>query len=255
MIEVIGLNKLFPLARHKPAAGADAREGKRGFEAVRDVSFHCARGEVLGLLGPNGAGKTTTLRMLSTAIAPTRGRIKIDAIDLVAQPMLARRSFGFLSGATGLYGRLTVRENLQYFGRAHGLQRLLIEQRIAELLKRFDIESYADRRADSLSAGMKQRAAIARTVMHAPDILILDEPTTGLDILGAQIVADFINDCRARNVAVVFSTHHLHEIEALCDRVCVIDRGRSVFEDSVARLREAGGGADLAAGYLAQLKH
>jgi sodium transport system ATP-binding protein len=262
VIEVTRLGKRFslPSRRNHRATERDPREEDGWFNAVREVSFNCEGGSVMGLLGPNGAGKTTTLRMLSTAIAPTAGSVLIDGIDLIADPLAARRRIGFLSGATGLYGRLTVRENIRYFGDAHGVARTLLNSRTAELLSRLGMQNYADRRVDTLSTGMKQRAVIARTLIHAPRVIILDEPTTGLDILGAQVVLDFMREQSEGGATVVFSTHHLHEIEALCQEVCVIDRGRSVFEGRVESLREAGADAgaapasSLSVGYLAQLQ-
>lgn len=252
MIDVKDLAKTFALPKRKHKPTDDPREQSGQFHAVRNVSFSAVAGEVLGLLGPNGAGKTTTLRMLSTAIAPSAGSILVDGVNLVTEPLQARRRIGFLSGATGLYCRLTVRENIAYFGRAHGIDDVTVNARATALLQRLDMESYAERRVDALSAGMKQRAAIARTVIHEPQVLILDEPTTGLDILGSRVVLDFIRDYQSRGVTIVFSTHHLHEVEALCQRVCIINQGISVYQGDVATLREAGQG-DLATGYLQHL--
>jgi sodium transport system ATP-binding protein len=251
VITVSGLGKRFAVASRKADADPDPRAEKGWFNAVRAVSFSCGAGEVLGLLGPNGAGKTTTLRMLSTAIAPTAGTVRVDGVDLVADPLTARRRIGFLSGATALYGRLTVRENIRYFGAAHSVDSRLLDARVQHLLTTLDMLKYADRRVDALSAGMKQRAAIARTVIHSPMVLIFDEPTTGLDILGAQVVLDFMRERSLEGNTIVFSTHHLHEIEALCSRVCIVDQGNSVYEGSVDNLRRGG---SLAAGYLAQLQ-
>jgi len=253
VIEVAGLAKRFAAASRKGEADPDPRAEPGWFNAVRSASFTCDAGEVFGLLGPNGAGKTTILRMLSTAIAPTAGTVRVDGVDLVADPLAARRRIGFLSGGTGLYGRLTVRENIRYFGQAHGLAPALLQARTQQLLERLDMLKYANRRVDALSAGMKQRAAIARAVIHAPRVLIFDEPTTGLDILGAQVVLEFMQERSLDGTSVVFSTHHLHEIEALCRRVCIVDQGHSVFEGGVEQLRDAGAGV-LSAGYLAQLR-
>jgi sodium transport system ATP-binding protein len=256
VIEVSGLGKRFRLTARKAAVDPDPRAENGWFNAVRAVSFTCTAGEVLGLLGPNGAGKTTILRMLSTALAPSAGSIRVDGVDLIADPLAARRRIGFLSGTTGLYGRLTVRENVRYFGAAHGIDPALLDTRLEQLLTALDMHNYADRRVDALSSGMKQRAAIARTVIHAPSVLIFDEPTTGLDILGAQVVLDFMRERSLDRNTVVFSTHHLHEVDALCSRVCIVDQGNSVFEGSLDALRIAGtnGTGSLAAGYLAQLR-
>jgi sodium transport system ATP-binding protein len=250
VITVSGLAKRFPAASRKPAADPDPRAEPGWFNAVRNVSFRCEAGDVLGLLGPNGAGKTTILRILSTAIAPTAGTVEVDGVDLIADPLDARRRIGFLSGTTGLYGRLTVRENIRYFGEAHGVESRLLDERLQALLITLDMRQYADRRVDALSSGMKQRAAIARAMIHAPTVLIFDEPTTGLDVLGAEVVLEFLRQRAGEGSTVIFSTHHLHEVEALCPRVCIVNQGRSVFEGAVAELRRDGG---LAAGYLAQL--
>lgn len=228
--------------------------GYGGVQVLDRVSVSARTGTITAVLGANGAGKTTTLRMLSTAIAPTAGAVRVDGVNLIADPLTARRRIGFLSGTTGLYGRLTVRENILYFGRAHGVDQRLLDARMQQLLGSLDMLQYADRRVDALSAGMKQRAAIARTVIHAPGVLILDEPTTGLDILGAKVVLDFMRERSLDGNTIVFSTHHLHEIEALCRRVCVVDQGKSVFEGSLGALREAGGSAGLSAGYLSKLE-
>lgn len=249
MIEVKNLAKRFPLPPRKSKQGdrpgLDPREGDRWFHAVRDVSFTCAPGEVLGLLGPNGAGKTTTLRLLSTALRPDAGTALINGIDVLRDPLLARRAIGFMSGTTGLYGRLSARENVAYFGRLHGMGEALLRQRIDALFELLQMHSFADRRADQLSAGMKQKCAIARTVVHQPQVVILDEPTTGLDVMSAKTLLDFIAGYKTLGVPLIFSTHHLHEVEKLCDRVCIINRGVTAFSGSVDELRHLGGSHDL----------
>ena len=247
MIEVNKLSKRFaaPVHKERRARQRDPREHDGWFHAVRDVSFCCAPGEVLGLLGPNGAGKTTTLRILSTALRPDSGSAFIDEVDIVADPLLARQRIGFLSGTTGLYGRLSARENVEYFGRLHGMAPARLKQRIDTLFEQLDMHAYAHKRADQLSSGMKQKCAIARTVVHEPRIVILDEPTTGLDVMSAKILLDFIASYKALRVPLIFSTHHLHEVEKLCDRICIINHGRSTFNGTIAELRALGGSEDL----------
>jgi sodium transport system ATP-binding protein len=209
---------------------------------VRDVSFRCAPGEVLGLLGPNGAGKTTTCACCPRP-QPDAGSIHANGIDLLQNPLVARQHIGFLSGSTGLYGRLTARENIEYFGRLHGMP--------ADLKRRCDdcsllqMHEFGNKRADQLSTGMKQKCAIARTVVHEPQIVILDEPTTGLDVMSAKILLDFIASYKALRVPLIFSTHHLHEVEKLCDRVCIINHGKTAFHGTMDELRHLGGSADL----------
>ncbi|HEX8615014.1 MAG TPA: ATP-binding cassette domain-containing protein [Telluria sp.] len=247
MIEVKHLAKRFAATVHKErrARQRDVRESDGWFHAVRDVSFSCAPGEVLGLLGPNGAGKTTTLRILSTALRPDAGSAFIDDIDIVAEPIRARQRVGFLSGSTGLYGRLSARENVEYFGRLHGMAPDRLKKRCDDLFEQLDMHAYAHKRADDLSTGMKQKCAIARTVVHEPQVVILDEPTTGLDVMSARVLLEFIASYKALRIPLIFSTHHLHEVEKLCDKVCIINRGRSAFNGSVAELRELGGSHDL----------
>ncbi len=205
-------------------------------EAVRDVSFAAHAGEIFGLLGPNGAGKTTTLRMLSTALRPTAGTATIAGHDLVREPAEVRRRIGFLSASTGLYGRLTPREVVAYFGRLSGVAEAALAARVADLFSRLGISDYADRRCDSLSTGQKQRVTIARAVVHDPPVVVMDEPTAGLDVLGARAIVDFVAECRTRGRCVLLSTHVMHEAQKLCDRLAVIHEGRLLAEGTPADL-------------------
>ncbi|MBI2380853.1 MAG: ATP-binding cassette domain-containing protein [Gammaproteobacteria bacterium] len=248
MIEVQGLAKRFRLAGRKADASArerDPREQGEWFQAVREVSFRCEPGEVLGLLGPNGAGKTTTLRLLSSALKPDTGSIHVEGVDVLKDPIAARQLIGFLSGSTGLYGRLTVRENVEYFGRLHGLGDAALKARVDGLFERLGMHDFAHKRADVLSAGMRQKCAIARAVVHEPRVVILDEPTTGLDVMAAKVLLDFIAEHKSRRIPLIFSTHHLHEVEKLCERVCIINQGRAVFGGDLEAMRSSGGSADL----------
>jgi sodium transport system ATP-binding protein len=228
-IEAKGLSKVF----HDPRAGA--------VHAVQDVSFACSPGEIFGLLGPNGAGKSTTLRMLSTVLRPSSGTATVAGHDVLAQPIEVRRAIGFLSGATGLYGRLTARETLEYFGRLHGMDERRLERRVEELLELFGIGEFAATRCEKLSTGMKQKVSIARAIVHDPPVLILDEPTLGLDVLIASTMLRFIEECRRQGKCIVFSTHILSEVERLCDRVGIIHKGRLRATGTIAELREATG--------------
>jgi len=208
---------------------------------VRELAFSCHRGEIYGLLGPNGAGKTTTLRMLATILAPTAGTAFIDGIDVTVDPLEVRRRIGFLSTSTGLYPRLTARETLRYFGQLHGLLEEELEARIEELLDIFGLRSIADGRCEAFSTGQKQKVSIARAVVHDPPVLILDEPTTGLDILAASVMIEFIESRREAGTCVLFSTHVMSEAERLCDRLGVIYQGRLLAEGTYAELGEATG--------------
>ncbi|RDV25191.1 ATP-binding cassette domain-containing protein [Alteromonas aestuariivivens] len=240
MIKIAHLAKRFAVENPKKLSEQEKKDPRlkgRYFHSVKDVSFSCNQGQVLGLLGPNGAGKTTTLRMLSTALKPDHGEIAIQGVNVVEKPLVARQKIGFLSGSTGLYGRLTGRENITYFGQLHGMQADAIEQRIAYLADLLELHSFLDRRCESFSTGMKQRTAIARAVVHSPEVVILDEPTTGLDIMAAQTVHTFIRQLKEQGTPVIFSTHHLDEVSELCDQVTVIDAGVTRFNNSLSAFK------------------
>lgn len=210
-------------------------------EAVRGVDLACEYGEIYGLLGPNGAGKTTTLRMLATILAPTSGRGWIDGVDVAADPLEVRRRLGFLSASTGLYARLTPRETLGYFGKLHGMPADRLEARIDELIDAFDLQKFVDQRCEGLSSGQKQRASIARAVLHDPAVLILDEPTTGLDILATSDMIEFLASRKDEKRCVLFSTHVLSEAERLCDRIGILHDGRLFASGTLEELREMTG--------------
>jgi sodium transport system ATP-binding protein len=207
-----------------------------GVHAVSHVSFEVRAGEVVGLLGPNGAGKTTTLRMLAGILTPDRGRVLVDGLDMHAAPLEAKRRLGFLSGDTLLYHRLSPREVLRYFGELYGLGGAELERRIGELVERLEMTSFGDRPCGTLSSGQKQRANIARAFLHRPRVLILDEPTTALDVISGQFIVESIRAERAAGRAVLFSTHVMGEAEYLCDRILLIHEGRLVDAGTLPEL-------------------
>ncbi|MFC4699773.1 ATP-binding cassette domain-containing protein [Glaciecola siphonariae] len=256
MIEISGLAKKFKVENPKKLSEQDKKDPRlagRFFHSVKDVSLRCEKGQVLGLLGPNGAGKTTTLRLLSTALHPDAGSIMIGDTDVVNDPVSARKKIGFLSGSTGLYGRLTGRENIAYFGRLNGMSEEDIDARIQMLGETLDMLSFLDRRCETFSTGMKQKTSIARAVVHSPDVVVLDEPTTGLDIMAAKTVIDFIRDLKSQMIPVIFSTHHLEEVTELCDSVTVIDHGETTFDGSLEQFKALSGDG-LHASFMASLK-
>jgi len=233
MIEARGLTKVF-------------QDKKRGaVRAVDGVSFRCEPGRIYGLLGANGAGKTTTLRMLATILTPTAGGATVAGFDVVAEPEKARASLGFLSTATALYGRLTAREFVEYFGRLHGLEEQVLQARVKALFDRLEMNEFGDRRCDSFSTGMKQKTSIARVLVHDPPVMIFDEPTTGLDVMTARTIISFIRECRERGKTVIFSTHVMTEAEKLCDRIGIIHSGRLLAEGTLQELRARSGIEDL----------
>ena len=215
------------------------KDKKRGeVKAVDQVSFTCEPGVVYGLLGPNGAGKTTTLRMLSTALRPTSGTAIINGVDITKEPQKVRSQIGFLSGDTGLYGRLSPREMVSYFGKLYGMSKSSIEERTKKLFDMLDMHDFAYARNEKLSSGMKQKVSIARSVVHDPPAMIFDEPTTGLDVMSSRTIVQFIRRCSNEGKTVIFSTHIMSEAMRLCDRVGIIHKGKLFTEGTVHELLE-----------------
>jgi sodium transport system ATP-binding protein len=207
-------------------------------KAVDGVSFVARDGEITGLLGPNGAGKTTTLRMLYTLMQPDAGRVLVDGVDARAQPLEVQRRLGVLPDARGLYRRLTARENIAYFAALHGLTALDAHARIDALLQTLGMRDIADRRAEGFSQGERLKTALARALIHDPGNVLLDEPTNGLDVLSTRSLRDFLRHLREQGRCVLFSTHVMQEVTALCDRVVIIAHGRVVAEGTPEALRE-----------------
>jgi sodium transport system ATP-binding protein len=219
--------------------------------AVDGVSFTAADGKVTGLLGPNGAGKTTTLRMLYALMRPDAGSIAIDGVDAVAEPQKAQARMGVLPDVSGLYPRLTPREHLEYYGQLQGLAGRALADRIEHLLKTLDMGKIADRRADGFSHGERTKVALARALVHDPPNVLLDEPTNGLDVMSTRAVRDIIRRLRADGRCVVFSSHVMQEVSALCDAIIVIARGRIVASGTPDELREQTGHTSLEDAFVA----
>jgi sodium transport system ATP-binding protein len=219
--------------------------------AVTDASLSCAAGEIYGLLGPNGAGKTTTLRCLATILTPTSGSASVAGHDLVREPEAVRRSIGFLSTTAGLYARLTPRETLRFFGALYGREGAALEARVDAVLDLFEITPYADRANDRLSTGMKQRVLLARAVVHDPPVLILDEPTTGLDPIVTRIVEEAVRALARSGKCVLFSTHMLSQAEDICDRLGLIAGGQVIAEGTIGELCAATGATNLRGAFFA----
>jgi sodium transport system ATP-binding protein len=227
------------------------RERKRGLvRAVNRLSLNCEPGKIFGLLGANGAGKTTTLRMLATLLEPTEGSASIAGFDVKTNPEDARRNIGFLSGSTALYGRLTAREMIEYFGQLNGLSGSRLKSRVDNLIERLEIGEFQQGRCDKLSTGQKQRVSIARSIVHEPPVMIFDEPTSGLDVMTSQTIMGFIEECRSENLTVVFSTHIMSEVERLCDHVSVVHKGIVAAEGSVSALRDQTGEDSMESAFL-----
>ncbi|MFG0212302.1 ATP-binding cassette domain-containing protein [Brevibacillus porteri] len=214
--------------------------------AVQHVSFRVEAGEVYGLLGENGAGKTTTMRMMATVLTPTEGDIEISGFSVRQQPLEVRRRIGILFGGdVGLYSRLTARENIAYFGRLYGLEQARLEERIHSLSRMLEMDDFIDRRVGAFSRGMKQKVAIARTLVHDPDVILLDEPTTGLDVTAATIFRRMVRKLQEEGKTILFSSHNMGEINKLCKRVALMHKGKLRFSGGLDALREQFGTEDL----------
>ncbi len=220
-------------------------------EAVRNVSLGAADGTVTGLLGPNGAGKTTTLRMLSGLMPPDAGTILVDGADVVADPIGAQRHMGMLPDSRGLYPRMTPREHIRYFGELHGMAKGDIRERSDALLKRLGLEAIADRRVAGFSQGERTKVALARALVHGPRNVILDEPTNGLDVMSTRAMRGLIRGLKHDGCCVVFSSHIMQEVSALCDRIVVIAQGRVMADGTPDDLREQTGKPDLEDAFVA----
>jgi sodium transport system ATP-binding protein len=233
MIEARLLTKIFHDRKKGEIRAADA------------VSFRVEAGTIYGLLGANGAGKTTTLRLIATLLKPTSGTATVGGHDVVTDSDRVRANVGFLAASTALYGRLTAREMIAYFGRLNGMDGATLRERIRSLADQLDMHEFLDRRCDKLSTGMKQKTSIARTLVHDPQVMIFDEPTLGLDVMTARSIIAFVRECRGRGKTVLYSTHVMSEAEKLCDRIGIIHGGTLRAEGTLAELRARTGETDL----------
>jgi sodium transport system ATP-binding protein len=220
------------------------------FEAVRDVTFRANQGEVFGLLGPNGAGKTTTLRMLATVIEPSRGTAKVDGYDIRTQKDAVRSNLGILVESAGLYAHSTPREHLRYIGNLHGLDGADMERQIDYLINALEMRDFADRRAKGFSRGMVRKVVMGMALIHNPPNVILDEPTQGLDVVSTRAVREIILRFKAEGRCVILSTHHMDEVERLCDRVAIIHRGEILEGGTPQELVERHKATDLETAFV-----
>jgi sodium transport system ATP-binding protein len=228
MIEVRGLEKRFASTL-----------------ALRSVTFRAADGRITGLLGPNGAGKSTTLRILSTVLRPSAGEALIDGLSVTADPLEARRRIGVLPHGAGIYPHLTARENLGYFGALHGLERRECNRRTEELVSLLGMEAFADRAAKGFSQGERLKTALARSLIHRPRNVLLDEPTSGLDVPSVRGLRALLDRLRAEGRCVLFSSHVMQEVAALCDDIVLISGGAVVASGTPEEIRARAGRSDL----------
>lgn len=219
---------------------------KRGeVRAVDQVNIECEPGRVFGLLGLNGAGKTTLMRLLSTTLKPSSGTAKVAGYDIVQEPEKVKEKIGFLSSDTGLYNRLTAEETVTYFGRLNNIEEEALKRKVADIFDTFDINEFKDRRIGKLSTGMKQKVSIARTFVNNPEVLILDEPTLGLDVVTSRNIIEFIKESKKASKCILFSTHIMWEAEKLCDDIAIIHNGRILEVGTLGQLQAQTGLKEL----------
>ena len=214
--------------------------------AVDSINFTVNNGEIVGLLGENGAGKTTTLRLLATMLKPTGGTAKINDFDILKDDSKVRSQIGILfGGEVGLYDRLTARENIEYFALLNGMSKIDARKSIDYLVKNLEMGEYIDKRVGKFSRGMKQKVAIARSIVHEPSVMLFDEPTTGLDVSASKIVQEFILKCKTQNKSIIFSSHSMAEVEKLCDRIIIIHKGKIVEDGNIEYLKSKYNNRDM----------
>lgn len=216
-----------------------------GVEALKGIDLNVARGDFFALLGPNGAGKTTTLRMLYTLMRPDQGTVRVDGLDAVREAEAVRRRLGVLPDARGVYKRLTARENIAYFGELHGMDAATIARRSEALIEALGMHDVADRQTEGFSQGQRTKTAIARALVHDPRNVILDEPTNGLDVMTTRAMRGFLRGLRDEGRCVIFSSHIMQEVAALCDRIVVIAKGKVMATGSADELRAQTGEHNL----------
>lgn len=222
-------------------------------QAVKDVSFSAHDGQITGLLGPNGAGKSTTLRMLYTLLKPDNGSAQIDGFDVRENPIEVQKRIGVLADARGLYPRLTSRENIRYYGRLHGMEGQALERQIDSLVTLLDMQAIADRKTEGFSTGEKLKVAIARTLVHNPQNVLLDEPTNGLDVMSTRAMRQFILRLREEGKCVLFTSHIMQEVAALCDQIVIISHGSVSANGTPADLRKQTGKENLEDAFVAAI--
>jgi len=223
-------------------------------QAVRGVSFDAPDGKITGLLGPNGAGKSTTLRVLYTVLRPDAGSASIDGIDVVQDSLAARMRIGALPHGAGLYPHLTARENIAYYAALCGIDKSALDDRVDSIIALLEIDEFADRRTKGFSQGQRTKIALARALVHDPQNIILDEPTNGLDVMATRSLRNLILKLKDAGRCVLFSSHIMQEVAALCDDICIIAHGKVAIDDSVAGIRERTGCDDLEDAFVAAIQ-
>jgi len=237
MIKVVGIHKSFGEVH-----------------AVRGVSFDAPDGKITGLLGPNGAGKSTTLRVLYTVLKPDKGTANIDGADVVRDSLAARRNIGALPHGAGLYPNLTARENIAYYANLCGIEKSEVDDRVSSIIGLLEIDEFADRRSKGFSQGQRTKVSLARALVHAPQNVILDEPTNGLDVMATRSLRRLILKLKDAGRCILFSSHVMQEVAALCDDICIIANGQVAIDGSIDSIRERTGQDDLEDAFVSAIK-
>ena len=232
MIELTDVSKVFTLTKDQRKIVGKSKLRPKSFTAVDSISFKCESGSVFALIGPNGSGKTTTLRMIATMISPTSGTIKINDKDVLIDGRLARKSIGFMTNQTALYDRLSPYEMVKYFADLNSMDKSLFDKRCKDIFDRLNMNTFANKRIGTLSSGMKQKTSIARTIIHNPDIIVFDEPTTGLDVMTSRSIIELIRNSKDEKKTIIFSSHRMEEVQSLADDIGVIYNGKLIFSGS-----------------------
>ena len=232
MIELTDVTKVFTLTKDQRKIVGESKLRPKSFTAVDSISFKCESGSVFALIGPNGSGKTTTLRMIATMISPNSGTIKINDKDVSIDGHLARKSIGFMTNQTALYDRLSPYEMVKYFADLNSMDKSLFDKRCKDIFDRLNMNTFANKRIGTLSSGMKQKTSIARTIIHDPDIIVFDEPTTGLDVMTSRSIIELIRNSKDEKKTIIFSSHRMEEVQSLADDIGVIYNGKLIFSGS-----------------------
>ena len=232
MIELTDVSKVFTLTKDQRKIVGESKLRPKSFTAVDSINFKCESGSVFALIGPNGSGKTTTLRMIATMISPTSGAIKINDKDVSIDGRLARKSIGFMTNQTALYDRLSPYEMVKYFADLNSMDKSIFNKRCKDIFDRLNMNTFANKRIGTLSSGMKQKTSIARTIIHDPDIIVFDEPTTGLDVMTSRSIIELIRNSKDEKKTIIFSSHRMEEVQSLADDIGVIYNGKLIFSGS-----------------------
>ncbi len=233
----------------------DLQKSFGDIKAVREISFDAADGRITGLLGPNGAGKSTTLRILYTVLKPDSGTATVDGIDVVDDALAARSRIGTLPHGSGLYPHLTARENISYYAKLYDMSTDIIDERVQTVIDQLDINDFADRRTKGFSQGQRTKVSLARSLVHEPQNIILDEPSNGLDVMATRSLRELIRQLKADGKCVLFSSHVMQEVAALCDEIIIIAEGQVALHDSADGIRNATGCADLEEAFVKAIKN